>query len=340
MSDSAAVHSADFFGPLRDRWWNADYLALLARRCGISVPVGVLDVGCGQGHWAQALAHVLPAGSTVLGIDREEESLAVARSRSAALRDLPVRFEYRTGDALRIDFEDESFDVVTCQTLLIHLENPRDALAEMFRVLKRGGLILCAEPNNLAGALSFDSTAWNADLGSLLAAAELQLRCERGKAHLGEGFNSAGELLPGWLADMKVDSMNVYLSDKAQSVWPPYDTPEMQETIAAVREHRAEQRWIWDKDTTRRYWLAGDGDGARFESLWRELMTDLDRCIDDIAGGRWSAAGGALMYVVSARKPVSFPATGPPATRAAGAPTPRRAPSDSPPSDLPPRPGA
>ena len=43
--------------------------------------------------------------------------------------------------------------MVTCQTLLIHVADADAALAEMIRVVRPGGLVVAAEPNNLAGSL-------------------------------------------------------------------------------------------------------------------------------------------------------------------------------------------
>lgn len=299
---SEDVHSAEFFGPLRDAWWNRDYLELLMRRLGLAAPQRVLDVGCGQGHWGQALAQVLPAGSTITGIDREPQSLAVARERSAALRALPVTFAYALGDALAIEFPDESFDLVTCQTVLIHLADPSAGLREMLRVLRPGGWILCAEPNNLGGAIDVDSEMLDRDPEVLLAGAELQLRCEIGKARLGEGFNSAGELVPGFLAAMNVESLEVWLSDKALPLWPPYAQPHMADAIATARQNLADERLIWTKEPARRYWLAGGGTAERFDAIWPVVLGDLVRSVDGLTHGTWHAAGGSLMYVIAARK--------------------------------------
>jgi SAM-dependent methyltransferase len=297
-------HSAEFFGPLRDHWWNADYLELvMRRRLGIDQPVRVLDAGCGQGHWGQILAHLLPEGSAIVGVDREPEWIDVARRRAGELRHLPVPFEYALGDVLALDFPDDAFDLVTCQTLLIHIDHPSDALAEMLRVLRPGGWLLCAEPNNLAAIGTFSSLSWEHRLDTQLDGAELQLRCEVGKAALGEGFSSAGELLPGWLAAMNVEALQVWISDKATPLYPPYASSYMAERVEEAKRAVAEERSSATKETTRRYWLAGGGTEARFEELWRADMQSGVEMLQAIERRELHGAGGTLMYLVAARKP-------------------------------------
>jgi SAM-dependent methyltransferase len=296
-------HSAAWFGPLRDHWWNVDFLQLILRRLAIEQPVRLLDAGCGQGHWGQLLGQLLPAGSSVTGMDREAEWIDVARRRAAGLRDVPVTFAYATGDVLALDFPDDSFDVVTCQTLLIHIDRPSEALAEMLRVLRPGGWLLCAEPNNLSMIGTFSSLTWEQRFATHLATAELQLRCEVGKAAVGEGFSSAGELLPGWLAAMNVTDLQVWISDKASPVYPPYEPAVMAETLADAKRAAAEGRFIWPKETARRYWLAGGGREERFEELWRAEMDSLPQMLAAIERGEYHGAGGILMYLVAARKP-------------------------------------
>jgi len=139
-------HSADCFGDARDFWWNRDFLELMGRRWGLSAVKSVLDVGCGVGHWGRCLAPLLSADCTLTGIDREPQWVDEARKRSAVLGKRAVSFVQ--GDAERLPFADESFDMVTCQTVMIHLKDPRVAMAEMIRVLRPGGLLVIAEPNN------------------------------------------------------------------------------------------------------------------------------------------------------------------------------------------------
>jgi len=81
-----------------------------------------------------------PENVRVTGIDREPNWVEHASKRAAA-RGLDGRFSFRQGEAERLPFPDDSFDLTTCQTVLIHLSDPGAAIAEMLRVTKPGGLV-------------------------------------------------------------------------------------------------------------------------------------------------------------------------------------------------------
>jgi ubiquinone/menaquinone biosynthesis C-methylase UbiE len=124
-------------------------LARLALRPGNRV----LDIGCGPGDDARALAAIVGAQGRVLGIDVDPMMLAEAERRSAALAGdaaeaaqtaappslAPVVF--RLGDVYAIDALDDSFDACRAERVFLHLAEPARALAEMIRVLAPGGRI-------------------------------------------------------------------------------------------------------------------------------------------------------------------------------------------------------
>src|SRR4029077_14707852 len=132
-----------------------------------------------------------------------------------AARGFANRFNYQVAVAEKLPFADASFDLVTCQTVLIHMPDPGAVVAEMVRVARPGGLILAAEPNNIAGALTFDSASFYDPVDEILARARLQIICERGKAALGDGNNSIGDLVPGLFDNRGLVNVSVYLNDKA-----------------------------------------------------------------------------------------------------------------------------
>ena len=131
------MHSEKYFGKPRNFWWNEDFLQLMATRWNLGEVEHVLDVGSGLGHWGMTLGRVLSETATVIGIDREETWVRKA-TEAAAQHHLDSRYSYQVGDANAIPFEDNTFDMVTCQTVLIHVPDVNAVLREMIRVLKPG----------------------------------------------------------------------------------------------------------------------------------------------------------------------------------------------------------
>lgn len=103
---------------------------------------GMLEVACGTGDDARALAqHVAPAGR-VIGIDNSATMVAEARQRAEGTG-LPI--EFHVGDAQRLDFPDDMFDGVRCDRSFMHMPDPQGVLAEMVRVARPGARIVVYE---------------------------------------------------------------------------------------------------------------------------------------------------------------------------------------------------
>lgn len=112
MSDEKhQPHSAEFFGPERDFWWNLDQLKLIASRRALGDVRSVLDVGAGVGHWGTLLASVLSPDASIIGIEREPEWVQEAARRAERLG-LADRCRYKQGNAESLPFDDASFDLV------------------------------------------------------------------------------------------------------------------------------------------------------------------------------------------------------------------------------------
>lgn len=89
----------------------------------------VLDVCCGSGHLTAAL---ISAGADAEGLDFAPTIVAKAAANHPAIR-------FRQGDAESLPYEMESFDHVVCCYGVMHLERPDLAIADAYRVLRRGG---------------------------------------------------------------------------------------------------------------------------------------------------------------------------------------------------------
>lgn len=98
----------------------------------------LLDVGSGPGSITTDLAMLVDPGE-VVGVDQGPEM--VERGRALALERGVGNARFERGDAYELAFDDASFDVVYSHQLLQHLARPVEALVEMRRVLRPGGLV-------------------------------------------------------------------------------------------------------------------------------------------------------------------------------------------------------
>jgi SAM-dependent methyltransferase len=299
-----APHSAHFFRAERDFWWNLDHIGVWAERVGLAGVRSILDVGSGVGHWGRLLSHVLAPDATVVGVDREPRWVeeATANAAEAGLAD---RFSYRVASADQLPFEDESFDLVTCQTLLIHVADPRAAIDEMIRVTKCGGLVVASEPNNRALTLMVTSVSEQDTLDERLDLVRFYVTCEQGKIALGHGNSSLGDLVPGYFNDAGLEDIQACQSDKVSLMVPPYASPDQQALRDAYLADAEEGGgWGWTKDEGRRYYVAGGGDPDEFDGMWERRLDEARRLAAAIEDGTYHAAGGDVLYLISGRRPI------------------------------------
>lgn len=97
----------------------------------------VLEVGCGAGGFTQMLMEPLRGRGEWVCVDHDPDLLRQARENVRA--NVPIRFE--RADALKLPFADAEFDAVVSAFLLCILPRPLDALREMCRVARPGGIV-------------------------------------------------------------------------------------------------------------------------------------------------------------------------------------------------------
>jgi ubiquinone/menaquinone biosynthesis C-methylase UbiE len=132
---------------LRSHTWQHHVLRVaindLKRLIGEPLPQGgsLLDAGCGQGK-SFRLLHEAFQPTRVMGLDADPHSIDL--SRAEAERE-GIKAELFTADCAQIPLPDASVDIVFCHQTFHHLVEQELALAEFWRVLKPGGLLLFAE---------------------------------------------------------------------------------------------------------------------------------------------------------------------------------------------------
>ena len=107
----------------------------LVRYAGVTAGQRVLDVACGTGVVAVTAARL---GAKVTGLDLTPELLERARENARLAN---VTIDFHEGDAEQLPFADGEFDVVLSQYGHMFAPRPDVVVAEMLRVLKRGGAI-------------------------------------------------------------------------------------------------------------------------------------------------------------------------------------------------------
>jgi demethylmenaquinone methyltransferase/2-methoxy-6-polyprenyl-1,4-benzoquinol methylase len=98
-------------------------------------PARALDVATGTGDLAIALAE---RGADVVGVDFAEKMLEIARRKAPGI-------EFRTGNALALDFPDNEFDAATVGFGARNFDDLDRGIAEMARVVKPGGRVVILE---------------------------------------------------------------------------------------------------------------------------------------------------------------------------------------------------
>jgi ubiquinone/menaquinone biosynthesis C-methylase UbiE len=100
----------------------------------------VLELGCGTGVVARAIAAGDGFAGTVTGIDLSDDFIAAAGT-FAATDGVGDRVQFAVGDAHELDFPAANFDVTVAHTLVSHVRDPLAVLAEAARVVRPGGFV-------------------------------------------------------------------------------------------------------------------------------------------------------------------------------------------------------
>ena len=150
------------FSALAHRWWdptsefkplhdiNPLRLAYLQERSGGLAQKRVLDVGCGGGILAEAMA---AAGAQVTAIDLSAKALAVARLHQL---ESGTSVDYRLVSAEALALESPApYDLVTCMEMLEHVPDPASTVRACAALVRSGGLIVFSTINRNPKAYVF-----------------------------------------------------------------------------------------------------------------------------------------------------------------------------------------
>jgi ubiquinone/menaquinone biosynthesis C-methylase UbiE len=100
----------------------------------------ILDLGCGTGVAARAIARRKGFAGRVTGIDLSAGLVQVARRLSAS-EGVSEQIELIVGDTACLNIPDEMFDAVVAHTLVSHVDDPLLVIKQAARVVRRGGIV-------------------------------------------------------------------------------------------------------------------------------------------------------------------------------------------------------
>lgn len=101
-----------------------------------------LDVGCASGYMTSEISKSFPKGQ-YFGIDIYDKAIEYAKRKYPNIK-------FKVASASQLPFKDESFDLILFYETIEHVENPKECLMEIRRVLKKGGrLILTMDSGSL-----------------------------------------------------------------------------------------------------------------------------------------------------------------------------------------------
>ncbi|MCZ9886096.1 class I SAM-dependent methyltransferase [Brachyspira hyodysenteriae] len=98
----------------------------------------LLDIGSGTGYLINMLKKY-KASAEFYGLDLSEEMINISKSKN--IKDA----EFILGSANKLPFNDNTFDIVTCIQSFHHYPYPDEAMKEVYRVLKKGGIYILSD---------------------------------------------------------------------------------------------------------------------------------------------------------------------------------------------------
>ncbi len=129
---------------------------------GLSPGASVLDVGCGEGKQALALAERF--AFTVQGVDPVRRHIELCDERwriaTARLPELSERLRFDLGAAEALPVDDASVDLVWCKDVLVHVAALERAYGEFRRVVREGGRVLVYQSSFATDRLGAPDAEW------------------------------------------------------------------------------------------------------------------------------------------------------------------------------------
>jgi SAM-dependent methyltransferase len=288
----------------RRSMWAPDTIDKLAHWMDLRHGMTAVDVGCGLGYLGYTYWPYFGKGGSYYGTDGAPTLLREAAQMAEAWAAGGVA-EFATADAHRLPFPDNSADWVMCQAVLMHIAHPEQALDEMIRVARVGGLITCTEQDQLSEL----SSTVGSSIPEPTVEEELLLRKgallhHKGRLKLGRGDNSIAPKLPRMMKNRGLIEIDVRTNDRPFFLQPPYEGQTQQDTLKVMQGFFLDEEVYsrWQKSEEEGF-LAGGGSPAEYKAYRTVADRRLRVIREQLRNRTFSACNVSQFYIVKASKP-------------------------------------
>ncbi len=122
----------------------------------------VLEIAPGPGYFSIELAKL--GDYQITGLDISQSFVEIARRNAA---EAGVKVDFRQGNASAMPFEDNRFDFIFCQAAFKNFSEPVKAIAEMYRVLRPGGVSVISDLRRDASAAEIEREIQGMGIGPI-----------------------------------------------------------------------------------------------------------------------------------------------------------------------------
>ena len=191
-----------------DQLWRRQLVRQAIPHLPLEQPAAILDVATGTGDLAMAFRKELGAGARIIGADFSPAMLDVARSKDASI-------QWQTADALQLPFADSSFDLATISFGLRNVTDTAQAVRELHRVVRPGGIVLILEFGNpgrsmVGRFINLINRIWLRTIGGAITGSGWAYQYLSETSEAFPGANALAVQVKGWIPGAKVTTRTLF----------------------------------------------------------------------------------------------------------------------------------
>ncbi len=283
--------------------WDHKDLPRLASALELRAGMRIADFGCGWGFLGHLLLPLISPGGRVDGFELQDELIKRGRERIAEAGH-GSRIVLYQGDITSLDeVQSDRYDLAICQTVLMHLSRPDQALSEMRRVVKPGGLVVAIEPDLLASGASRRENLSGEDYDHLRDRLMVDSYAMQGCQNSGAGDYRIASKLPELMSQAGLIEPHLWFNPMSNQCSPPY-RQEQDDYAAFLLEHHESGSAEEFESTWRMLYEAGGGPAELWKRYTERESVLKQRRLEALRAGSYQAAGNAMLGVCTARVPV------------------------------------